>query len=250
MSTILPLSLCPFYLVSLRSLVSRLTYIPFRCRRWHGRYLLFYVYLPAFQGGGQFFPLLFDRIMVGCIVAQLTIIGVLGVKGGKVQAPLLAPLLGCTIAFWHYCNKLYKPMASNMPQRIAVDVPLADDIPADEYLQVRQSRWSLHSHSDGLVVRPSILFPSPHAYVHNAHMHPVILTHTHIHSNSNLLLQTHPCTHACARAVLLSRATRTLYLLLTHTRTHAHTLILIHSPTLVDELAPVPRLQSHSSYHT
>lgn len=209
MSTILPLSLCPFYLVSLRSLVSRLTYIPFRCRRWHGRYLLFYVYLPAFQGGGQFFPLLFDRIMVGCIVAQLTIIGVLGVKGGKVQAPLLAPLLGCTIAFWHYCNKLYKPMASNMPQRIAVDVPLADDIPADEYLQVRQSRWSLHSHSDGLVVRPSILFPSP---AYTLHMRMFIM-HTCIqsYSRTRIYIQTqtysckHPLAHTHARALYFSR---------------------------------------------
>lgn len=69
------------------------------------KYLLFYVYMPAFEGGGQLFPVLFQRIMVACVVAQLTIIGVLGVKGGSIQAPLLIPLLVATVAFWVYCNR-------------------------------------------------------------------------------------------------------------------------------------------------
>jgi len=90
----------------------------------------------TFEGGGQLFPILFNRIMAAFVVAQLTIIGVMGVKGGIVQGPLLAPLLVCTIGYWYYRNKFSVPVGANLPQRVAIDMPPSDAPPEDEYIQV------------------------------------------------------------------------------------------------------------------
>jgi len=76
--------------------------------------------------------------MAAFVVAQLTIIGVMGVKGGKVQGPLLAPLLVCTIGYWYYRNKLSGPVGANLSQRVAVGMPPSETMPEDEYIQVNR----------------------------------------------------------------------------------------------------------------
>ena len=44
------------------------------------RYMLYYVYRPSPDSGGLLWPLMFNRLMVGMLVSQLTVAGVLSVK--------------------------------------------------------------------------------------------------------------------------------------------------------------------------
>jgi hypothetical protein len=43
-----------------------------------------FVYNPAFDSGGLLWPLLFDRLMLGLMIAQFVVTAVLGVKEAKI----------------------------------------------------------------------------------------------------------------------------------------------------------------------
>lgn len=93
------------------------------------------------------------------------IIGVLGVKGGAIQAPLVVPLLLGSIAFWHYCNVFYGPLSVNLPQEVAAALPAHKVAMDGEFTQVGcgpkgvkpvvRERWWPRRWEEGVVVPPA-----------------------------------------------------------------------------------------------
>eukprot|EP00050_Salpingoeca_kvevrii_P022373 m.125414 g.125414 ORF g.125414 m.125414 type:complete len:394 (-) comp9690_c0_seq2:363-1544(-) len=67
------------------------------------RHQLFYVFVSEYETGGLYWKKVFHRVMCGILLSELTIIGVMGVKKGYYQSPLMIPLVLATILFWRSC---------------------------------------------------------------------------------------------------------------------------------------------------
>jgi hypothetical protein len=70
------------------------------------KYLLIYVYNPAYDSGGLFWPVLFNRLVFGMVLGQATLIGVFVFKTHPAVA-IVAPLPFITIGYGIVINKLY-----------------------------------------------------------------------------------------------------------------------------------------------
>jgi hypothetical protein len=63
------------------------------------KYLLMYVYETKIESGGKIWPVLFQTVMTSVIFFQVTMIIILALKGGNLQAYILIPLPFLTLAF-------------------------------------------------------------------------------------------------------------------------------------------------------
>jgi len=74
-------------------------------------YNILYVYKTEYEGGGNFWPALVNRIMLGLVIYQLTMIGVFSsmefFPGGFVFG-----LVGLTGIFWYWLDKHFRPIGS------------------------------------------------------------------------------------------------------------------------------------------
>jgi len=78
------------------------------------RYQLLYLFAPRYESGGALFPLVFNRIMVGCIVSHLTLIGVFSLKQGYIQSTLMVVIVFAAIIFWKFVNDNLAPSADRL----------------------------------------------------------------------------------------------------------------------------------------
>jgi hypothetical protein len=61
---------------------------------------LMYVYIPAYESGGKLWPLVYKYMCAGLFIFQLTVIGIIALKYGYIQTPLLVPLPFITIVVY------------------------------------------------------------------------------------------------------------------------------------------------------
>lgn len=64
------------------------------------KYQLIYVYISQWESGGQFWPIIYPRMLIGLLVAQFTLIGLFLLKNGWYQYILALPLP--VITYWFY----------------------------------------------------------------------------------------------------------------------------------------------------
>jgi hypothetical protein len=72
------------------------------------RFSLTWISVNPYQTGGGFWPLLFNRIMVGVVVGQLCVLGLLALKEQPIQSLLMIPLILTSIAYWYRYSSLYE----------------------------------------------------------------------------------------------------------------------------------------------
>lgn len=80
---------------------------------------LMYVFVPRFETGGQFWPLVFTRILVALGVAQLTLVGIFGVKRHLILACASLCMVFVTYVFHGLCQNAFTPVFSNLPVETA-----------------------------------------------------------------------------------------------------------------------------------
>mmetsp|Transcript_7665 Transcript_7665/g.8801 ORF Transcript_7665/g.8801 Transcript_7665/m.8801 type:complete len:159 (+) Transcript_7665:386-862(+) len=61
-----------------------------------------------------FFPMTFNRIIVGCLVGHLTLVGVFSLKEGYIQSTLMLVAFFSTLAFWRFVNGKLAPAADRL----------------------------------------------------------------------------------------------------------------------------------------
>jgi len=84
------------------------------------RHQLYYIYPTTNDTGGYIFPQ-FVRMVIVCIyIAQMTLIGVLGLKKQGLASSLCIPLLIGTVFFNTYINQQHYHMTKNMPSTMSV----------------------------------------------------------------------------------------------------------------------------------
>eukprot|EP00048_Salpingoeca_helianthica_P000283 m.40568 g.40568 ORF g.40568 m.40568 type:complete len:766 (-) comp10358_c0_seq2:92-2389(-) len=88
------------------------------------RYNMLYVHKRKFETGAVFFPNIFDRVMAGVVIYELTMVGILSIKQAVLQVPLLLPLLAYTLHFWVSRNRTYRRIGSVLALDVAARLPL------------------------------------------------------------------------------------------------------------------------------
>ena len=81
---------------------------------------LMYVYIAKVDSGGLFWPQVFSRSVIGLVVCQLSMIGILGSKLAAAQSTILVPLPFITAYFWYFYTNKYERIASLLPIEKAV----------------------------------------------------------------------------------------------------------------------------------
>ncbi|KAF9963585.1 hypothetical protein BGZ65_002034 [Modicella reniformis] len=79
------------------------------------KYQLLYVFFHPYESNGQSWPMVYNRIMVGLLLFQSTMLGLFLLKKSFLLGGLLVPLLIGTIWFWIYTTKKYKRSAQFLP---------------------------------------------------------------------------------------------------------------------------------------
>ncbi|KAF9978906.1 hypothetical protein BGZ73_008411 [Actinomortierella ambigua] len=79
------------------------------------KYELLYVFFHPNESGGLAWPMVYNRVVVGLLIFQLTMVGLFIVNKSFYFAALLAPLLVCTIWWWWWTDKSYRVTAQYIP---------------------------------------------------------------------------------------------------------------------------------------
>ncbi|KAF9196968.1 hypothetical protein BGZ50_004555 [Haplosporangium sp. Z 11] len=79
------------------------------------KYQLLYVYFHPNESGGQMWPMVYNRLTLGLVTFQVTMLGMLMLKQAFIMAILLAPLPVGTVSFWYWTTYAYKMTARYIP---------------------------------------------------------------------------------------------------------------------------------------
>ncbi|KAG0239108.1 hypothetical protein B0O80DRAFT_13677 [Mortierella sp. GBAus27b] len=79
------------------------------------KYQLLYVFYHPYESGGLTWPMVYNRIMVGLVLFQSTMLGLFMLKKSYILGGLITPLMIGTIAFWNYTTNRYKRTAEFIP---------------------------------------------------------------------------------------------------------------------------------------
>lgn len=98
------------------------------------KYMLMYVYVTKIESGGKIWPVLFQTIMTSVIFFQVTMIIMMVLKGGNLQAYILIPLPFMTLAFQYFYYRRMHILGSyligsdsNLPSNYIDESFLGDD---------------------------------------------------------------------------------------------------------------------------
>lgn len=98
-------------------------FITFGCFLFIGtlfRHQFVYIYQAKPDSGGKLY-ISFIRTLIVCIlIAEVTIAGLLGLKGGKVAAPMMIPLIVVTVLFSIYLRQEHYRVADYLPSRLCL----------------------------------------------------------------------------------------------------------------------------------
>eukprot|EP00339_Tiarina_fusa_P000668 CAMPEP_0117082154 /NCGR_PEP_ID=MMETSP0472-20121206/57867_1 /TAXON_ID=693140 ORGANISM="Tiarina fusus, Strain LIS" /NCGR_SAMPLE_ID=MMETSP0472 /ASSEMBLY_ACC=CAM_ASM_000603 /LENGTH=929 /DNA_ID=CAMNT_0004810305 /DNA_START=7 /DNA_END=2796 /DNA_ORIENTATION=+ len=79
------------------------------------RYVLIYIYPVTPDSGGKLFVSLLRIILVCLVIAELTVLGLLGLKESAIAATLMIPLLVVTVLFNIYVKQKHFSVAEHLP---------------------------------------------------------------------------------------------------------------------------------------
>ncbi|KAF8941178.1 hypothetical protein BGZ58_001459 [Dissophora ornata] len=79
------------------------------------KYQLLYVYFHPNESGGQIWPMVYNRMTLGLLIFQMTMLGLLMLKHAYYFGALLAPLPAGTVWFWYWTTNTYKRTAKYIP---------------------------------------------------------------------------------------------------------------------------------------
>jgi lysine-specific demethylase 3 len=95
------------------------------------RYVLLYIHEPQFESGGTLFPVVFNHIIVGCLIGQFTLIGVFALKESPGCSSATLLLVGITVFYWKYTTDRFKSSSHRLSRYESVlldsSTPISED---------------------------------------------------------------------------------------------------------------------------
>ncbi|KAG0206932.1 hypothetical protein BGX28_001735 [Mortierella sp. GBA30] len=79
------------------------------------KYQLLYVFFHPYESGGMTWPMVYNRVTLGLIIFQFTMLGLFMLKQSYLLGGLLTPLPVGTIWFWYWTTTSYKATAKFIP---------------------------------------------------------------------------------------------------------------------------------------
>ncbi|KAG0373494.1 hypothetical protein BGX24_011626 [Mortierella sp. AD032] len=79
------------------------------------KYQLLYVYFHPNESGGQIWPMVYNRLTLGLVTFQLTMLGLFMLKQAYFFGIMLAPLPAGTVWFWYWTTNAYHLTARHIP---------------------------------------------------------------------------------------------------------------------------------------
>ncbi|KAF9185509.1 hypothetical protein BGZ51_002631 [Haplosporangium sp. Z 767] len=79
------------------------------------KYQLLYVFFHPYESNGKSWPMVYNRLTIGLIIFQLTMLGLFMLKQSYLLGSLLVPLPIGTVWFWLWTTKAYKLTAEFIP---------------------------------------------------------------------------------------------------------------------------------------
>ncbi|KAG0284408.1 hypothetical protein BGZ96_011216 [Linnemannia gamsii] len=97
------------------------------------KYQLLYVYFHPNESGGQIWPMVYNRLTLGLVTFQVTMLGLFTLKQAYFFGILLAPLPAGTVWFWYWTTNQYHLTARHIPLELMR--PLQSDEDYEDYLE-------------------------------------------------------------------------------------------------------------------
>lgn len=87
---------------------------PFKCVASMFAYIsllqILNVYIPKYEGGGHFWPIVHKTTIFSLVLTQIIAIGVFGIKRSPIASGFTFPLVICTLLFNEYCRQRFAPV--------------------------------------------------------------------------------------------------------------------------------------------
>ena len=114
------LIICCTYVV-IAPLLAPVALLYFCAISWHFRYLLYYVHIPMYESGGQFWYSAVPRLLFGLTASNLILIGYLMVIGCTTTTPFMLPLPMLVFGFGMYFREALDYPTRRLSLRDAMD---------------------------------------------------------------------------------------------------------------------------------
>ena len=92
---------------TLQPIVLPVTALYFTVDAWLKKYLLLYVFITKTESGGQFWRILYNRLVFGAVLANIIVALVIKARGTWTQIFALAPLPFLMLGFKWYCSRTF-----------------------------------------------------------------------------------------------------------------------------------------------
>ena len=110
------------------------------------KYQLLYVYFHPNESGGQIWPMVYNRLTLGLVTFQLTMLGLFMLKQAYFFGILLTPLPAGTVWFWYWTTNAYHLTARHIPLELMR--PHQDDEDFEDYLGDVQGQGQVQEDQD------------------------------------------------------------------------------------------------------
>ncbi|RGB38934.1 hypothetical protein C1646_755152 [Rhizophagus diaphanus] len=129
------------------------------------RYQLMYVFNTKIETGGVYWKAVFNRLIVAIIFWQLTMIGVMNLKGAHIQSVTVAPLIFLTLMVKLYCtNKFDKSTKYYVPDIERAGKPTTKDDIVDKGKRKEEHVFNVFGHP---ALTAELIVPMIHANAKN-----------------------------------------------------------------------------------
>ncbi|KAH0990109.1 hypothetical protein GBA52_001592 [Prunus armeniaca] len=120
------------------------------------------VYIPKYESGGQFWPMMHNTVIVSLILMQIIALGVFGLRRSPIASGFTIPLLIFTLLFNEYCRQRFHPIFRNHVSEILMEMDKKDE----QSGRMEEVYEQLHSAYCQSPVTPDDSFNSGHANHH------------------------------------------------------------------------------------
>ncbi|GMJ15253.1 hypothetical protein like AT1G58520 [Hibiscus trionum] len=85
------------------------------------------VYVPKYESGGEFWPIVHNATIFSLLLAQVIALGVFGLKRSPVASGFVIPLIVLTLLFNEYCRQRFSPVFKRRPAQILIEMDQQDE---------------------------------------------------------------------------------------------------------------------------
>ncbi|KDP41570.1 hypothetical protein JCGZ_15977 [Jatropha curcas] len=86
------------------------------------------VYIPKYEGGGRFWPMVHNTTIFSLVLSQIIAIGVFGIKQSPIASSFTFPLVICTLLFNEYCRQRFSPVFNKDAVQVLVEMDRRDEL--------------------------------------------------------------------------------------------------------------------------